>query len=311
MRTLIVDDDEAYLQLLRMIMERKGHEVLAAADGKQAWQIIQNNTIPFVITDWMLPEMDGVELIHRIREAGFPNYTYIILLTAKKARNDIVVGLESGADDYLTKPFDLSELRARIGIGERILDLETRLRASLQQLSLLASHDSLTGLLNRRALYEIIEKEKSRTFRQGIPFSVIIIDIDHFKLINDQYGHLVGDDALCQVAAVIESQKRNYDYAGRWGGEEFLVVLPGANESEACGVAERIRIAIKDISIPLDDSRGVKLHASLGVASITNEETFSLEKLIERADKALYQAKEAGRDLVKAYSQINPATNPA
>jgi len=128
MRTLIVEDDDAYIQLLRLILERMGHEVYEAMNGLQAWNLLQDNPIPFVITDWMMPEMDGVELIKNIRGAKFPNYTYIILLTAKKGRDDVVNGIEAGADDYLTKPFDVSELRARIGIGERILDLETRLR---------------------------------------------------------------------------------------------------------------------------------------------------------------------------------------
>jgi two-component system cell cycle response regulator len=296
MRILIVDDDEAYLQLLRMIMERQGHVVYEAVNGLQAWTLLQNDPIPLVITDWMLPEMDGVELIRRIRKADFPNYTYLIMLTAKKTRDDIVDGIEAGADDYLVKPFDVSELRARIGIGERILDLETRLRESLHQLACLASHDSLTGLLNRRALYE-----QQRTQNTGIPFSVVMIDLDHFKLINDQYGHLVGDEVLCQVARTIVERKRSSDHAGRWGGEEFLLLLPGANLQKAGYVAERMRVGIKSLQIPLKDGRVVSVNASLGVASAVSGEEFSLEKLIDGADKALYMAKAAGRDLVRLF----------
>jgi two-component system cell cycle response regulator len=301
MRILIVDDDEEYLKLLRMILERQGHVVFEAANGLQAWNQLQSETIPLVITDWMLPELDGVELTKRIRKANLPYYTYLILLTAKKTLNDIVDGLEAGADDYLTKPFDVSEFRARIGIGERILNLEARLRESLHQLASLASHDSLTGLLNRRALYEIIEKEQSRTLNAGISLSVVMIDLDHFKLINDQYGHLVGDEVLCQVAKIIMERKRSSDHAGRWGGEEFLLVLPGANVQEAGNVAERMRVAIGSLSIPLKDGRMVSVKASLGAASTVPEEEFSLERLIEGADKALYMAKAAGRDLVMLY----------
>jgi two-component system cell cycle response regulator len=301
MRILIVDDDEDYLHLLRMILERQGHMIDEAASGLQAWNHLQTEAISFVITDWMLPELDGVELIRRIRKANFPYYTYLILLTAKKALNDIVDGLEAGADDYLTKPFDISEFKARIGIGERILNLEARLRESLQQLASLASHDSLTGLLNRRALYEVIEKEQARTRNAGIPLSVVMIDLDHFKLINDQYGHLVGDEALCQVAKTIMERKRSSDHAGRWGGEEFLLVLPGANVQEAGYVAERMRIAISLLAIPLKDGRVVSVRASLGVAGTIPGEEFSLERLVEGADKALYMAKAAGRDLVKIY----------
>lgn len=301
MRTLIVDDDEAYLELLRMILKRQGHVVYEASDGLQAWNLLQNDPIPFVITDWMLPEIDGVELIRRIRTANFPNYTYLILLTAKKTPNDIVNGLEAGADDYLTKPFDVSELRARIGIGERILDLEMRLRELLHQLATLASHDSLTGLLNRRASYEIIEKERIRTQNAGVPLSVVMIDLDHFKLINDHYGHLVGDEALCQVARTIMERKRSSDHAGRWGGEEFLLILPGANLVEAGVVAERMRVAIRSQSIPSKDGRVVTVTASLGAASAVLGEEFSLERLIDGADKALYMAKAVGRDLVRMY----------
>jgi len=301
MRTLIIDDDDAYLQLLRMILHRLGHEVYEASDGAQAWNLLQKDPIPFVITDWMLPEIDGLELIQRVRQANFPNYIYLILLTAKKSPDDIVKGLEAGADDYLTKPFDVSELQARIGIGQRILDLETRLRESMQQLASLASHDSLTGLLNRRALYEIIEKERIRTQNAGVPLSVVMIDLDHFKLINDQYGHLIGDEALCQVAQSILDRKRSSDYVGRWGGEEFLVILPGANLQEAGIVAERMRVAIRSLSIPLEDGRVVTVTASLGAASAFLGEEFSLERLIHRADQALYMSKEAGRDVVNIY----------
>lgn len=303
MRVLIVDDDGDYLQFLRMILERQGHVVYEASDGLIAWELLQTEAIPFVITDWMLPELDGIGLTKNIRAANFPYYSYIILLTAKKERDDIVDGLEAGADDYLTKPFDVSELRARIGIGERILNLEMRLRDSLHQLASLASHDSLTGLLNRRALYEVIEKEQQRSESGGTSLSVVMIDLDHFKSINDQYGHLAGDEALCQVAKAITERKRSSDYAGRWGGEEFLIVLPGANLQEAGIVAERMRVAIRSLVIRLEDGRLVSVRASLGAASTVPGGQFSLERLIDEADKALYMAKAAGRDLVRLYDR--------
>jgi diguanylate cyclase (GGDEF)-like protein len=171
----------------------------------------------------------------------------------------------------------------------------------MQQLATLASHDSLTGLLNRRALYEIIEKERVRTQNAGVPLSVVIIDLDHFKLINDHYGHLVGDEVLCQVAHAIDERKRSSDHAGRWGGEEFLLILPGANLKEAGLVAERMRVAIRSLSIPSKDGRLVSVTASLGAASAVLGEEFSLERLIEGADQALYMSKEAGRDRVSTF----------
>ena len=303
MKVLIVDDDLAYLQLLRVILKNKQHEVFEAADGKTAWEMIQEDPTPFVITDWMMPEMDVLELIRRIRAADLPSYTYIILLTAKHTKGDLVHGLESGADDYLTKPFDLSELKARIGIGERILNLETRLRDAMEQLYFLATRDSLTGLLNRRALYELLQNELGRATRERLPVSVVMVDVDHFKDINDQFGHLIGDQALCLLVDTITKNKRSYDQVGRWGGEEFLMILPGTDLETARQIAERLRIEISRAELNLSDGSALTMRASFGVASTSQDRSLSFDKLIQRADVALYLAKDGGRNRVMVYAE--------
>jgi two-component system chemotaxis response regulator CheY len=229
----------------------------------------------------------------------FPSYIYIILVTAKDSKEDVVNGLDSGADDYLTKPFDPSEMRARVRIGVRILNLESRLRESLDQLHVMATYDSLTGLLNRRAVYERAQSELDRSFRDGCSMSIILLDIDHFKSVNDQYGHLTGDQALRLVAGTIAQNKRSYDWAGRWGGEEFLLVLPETGMLAAADIAERMRRNVAALSFPLTNGNYLSLRISLGVSSIdANDHKPTLGELFQQADDALYSAKNHGRDRV-------------
>ncbi|MFZ6027646.1 MAG: GGDEF domain-containing response regulator [Chloroflexota bacterium] len=306
MKILIIDDDNTYRKLLCNILTGKGHEVVEAESGNAAWEMLQSTHYAFIITDWMMPGVSGPELVSRIRKADFPHYTYIIMLTARNAREDIVNGLEAGADDYLTKPFDLDELRARVAIGERILRLESRLRTTLKQLEVLATYDSLTNLLNRRALYEAIRNEWNRAYRENQAISLIMLDVDHFKEINDRHGHLVGDQALCHVAQLLTQHKRSYDIIGRWGGEEFLLLLPNTDLHEATCVAERLRHALATTPFELTARKKLFVFASFGVAGINSRKNENFEKYIQRADQALYQAKNAGRDRVCAFDQITP-----
>jgi two-component system chemotaxis response regulator CheY len=302
MKVLIADDDATYRRLLHAILQTKKHQVIEAADGQTAWEMIQADPPPFVITDWMMPNMDGPELIHHIRAAQFENYTYIILLTARDAQEDVVSGLESGADDYLTKPFDLNELRARIGIGERILDLETRLRQALKTMEQMATHDSLTGLFNRRALYQHADNEMERCGREIQPVSIMMIDLDYFKQVNDRYGHILGDQVLCLAAKTIQYNLRTYDWVGRWGGEEFLAVLPSTDLREAAQVAERLRLEIEAASLQLAAGEPLKTRASLGVVSTIPGRGLNFEQLVQKADEALYAAKNGGRNRVHVYT---------
>lgn len=303
MRILIVDDDPLQRRLLQASLRQAGHDVVEISDGAEAWEYLQHETIPIVITDWMMPGLNGLELIRLIRagieQGDFPTYIYIILVTAKDAKEDVVIGLNSGADDYLTKPFDPNEMRARVKIGMRILNLESRLRQSLEQLHIMATYDSLTGLLNRRAVYERAQSELERTYREGESMSLAMLDIDHFKNVNDKHGHLTGDQALRLVAGTIAQNKRSYDCAGRWGGEEFLLVLPDTTLQEAGDIADRLRRQVEALSFPLANGQYLHLHISLGISSIdVNKNKPTLGELIQQADDALYDAKNKGRNRV-------------
>jgi two-component system chemotaxis response regulator CheY len=299
MRILIVEDDPGSLRLLMLSLMHAGHEIVQATDGQVAWDIWQKENIRLVVTDWMMPEMSGTELIQKIRTAG-RGYTYIIMVTAVGDKPKVVAGLSSGADDYITKPYDPDELAARVGIGVRIIQLEENLSASRSQMEFLAMHDTLTGLFNRRAIQERAEADLSRALREQTPLSVALLDIDHFKAVNDTHGHDVGDQALRLVAEVLTANIRGYDAVGRWGGEEFLVVLPGDSLIDAAIVAERIRVSVTEITLELAGGKRLPLTASLGIASWpgTASQPLTLDQLIHQADEALYRAKSEGRNRV-------------
>jgi two-component system cell cycle response regulator len=297
MRIAIVDDDPISRQILRTSLKRFGYEVIEASDGQAAWEMIQEQNPRFIITDWLMPRMDGLELIRNIRAAVQKNYTYIIIISGKEDKNDVITGLEAGADDYLVKPFDGLELRARVCIGVRILELETDLKIARDQMEAMAMHDYLTGLLSRRAIYTHLKGELDRAFRENHPLSVIMMDLDHFKSLNDQYGHLVGDQALCLVSEQVMRNVRSYDWAGRWGGDEFLIVLPNTSSEEAKVISERICTKISSLGIETPDNARVYIQASLGV--ITHHQgNISIDQLIHQTDNALYSAKMAGRHCV-------------
>jgi diguanylate cyclase (GGDEF)-like protein len=303
MQILIADDEETMRRLLAVALRGMGHTVTEACDGAEAWDLWQREPAAFVITDWNMPRLTGPDLIRRIRAANHPSYTYLILLTSRSGKDDVIAGLEAGADDYLTKPYDPHELRARLNIGVRILDLEARLKDAVAKQADLASHDALTKLLNRRALYEQAEGELARARREDKPVGLVLVDIDHFKAINDARGHLVGDQALRFLADALTQAKRPYDLAGRWGGEEFLLVLPGAKVEDARAVAERLRATLAETSFVAQDSNELSLLISAGVTStsaVTDSEAPSLSFLLQQADDLLYQAKRSGRNRVCA-----------
>ncbi len=303
MKILIVDDEPGMCDLVTACLARAGHDVVAAADGQAAWEIWQRDHFRLVITDWMMPRVDGPELIRRIRAAGWPNYTYLILLTVHEKTEYVVRGLEIGADDYLTKPFRPDELRARVAVGERILNMEMRLSKSHDRLEKLATYDSLTGLLNRWAIEGHVEAELNRVRRDQGSVSLLMLDIDHFKIVNDKHGHLLGDRALQMVADLMAQNKRPYDWAGRWGGEEFLIVLPETVPPEAVMVADRIRAAVEKARLTLSDGGSLQLQVSVGVstASAAAGTLAPLEVLVRQADDALYAAKRDGRNRVRLY----------
>lgn len=293
MRVLIADDDALSLRILQDSLLTWNYDAVVARNGLEAWDILQLSDAPhLVILDWMMPGMDGVEICRRIRKLNNRNYLYIILLTGRNSRDDIIRGLESGADDYMIKPFHPEELKSRLKIGQRIIELEQRIMR-------LARTDYLTGLLNRRAFMERLESEYSRARRENKPLSLIIMDIDHFKSVNDSYGHQAGDLILQELAAIITKSCRLYDFIGRYGGEEFIVCLPGTDKVNAVVTAERMRAAVENMKkyIP-DRDVVVKITASFGVASFQPGEDTNIDKLINKADDALYRAKGEGRNRV-------------
>ena len=297
MKILIIEDELIFRRMVKKYLLAAGYEIVEAEDGLSAWELFQKEPFQLVITDWMMPGLDGPELVHKIRTSGQKSYTYIIMLTAMDDKDNIVLGLESGADEYLTKPFNSRELIARVASGMRILRLEEELMQARMQMEALAMHDGLTGLLNRRAIEEYAEAEFNMADRKKQAMSVILLDIDHFKNVNDRFGHKFGDVVLRQVAQTLKEDLRNYDRVGRWGGEEFLLILPDTELKDAVTVAERLRSKIAVVQITLENGETFSIHISLGTACTTGQFQ-SLAKLIDAADQALYQAKQSGRDRI-------------
>jgi two-component system, cell cycle response regulator len=290
MNILVADDDAVTRAMLRGMLENLGHDVVEAEDGPAAWNAIhQDNGPPLIILDWMMPAPSGIEICQRLRDSNRRPYQYVIMLTGRDAVEDVVAGLDSGADDYLRKPFDTRELRSRIRAGERVLALQDELRSR-------ARTDELTGLLNRRGILERLEREVSLVHRAGA-VAVAIMDIDRFKTVNDTHGHAVGDQVLMEVAARMKAELRAYDDIGRYGGEEFAILLPNCGAADAQKVAERVRRAV--CASPVETSAGaVTVSVSAGVASASTSCRLSPQDVIALADAALYKAKDGGRNCV-------------
>ena len=295
MRILIAEDEPAFRHILQKILLEWGYEVVVAGDGAEACRNLLAANAP--ILDWKMPGMEGVEICRRLREELPEHYTYIILLTSQQRDEDLVTGMEAGADDYMVKPFKHGELRVRLRAGRRIIELHEELAAARAVLQEKATHDSLTGLLNREEILGILEKELARFEREGVCFSVIMADIDHFKNINDSYGHVAGDAVLRLTAQKMKSVMRPYDSIGRYGGEEFLIILPECCGECAAAFAERLCHGIG--SERMDTPEGlIAVTISLGVAS-SGKNGSGHEPLLKAADAALYKAKEKGRNRVE------------
>jgi diguanylate cyclase (GGDEF)-like protein len=292
MKILIAEDQDTAALYLRRTLERMGHEVTVAPDGEQAWRIVQTNHTPLLISDWMMPQVDGPELCRRIRSAAVERYTYIILLTSRDRKEDRLEGLRAGADDFLTKPPDPDELTVRLQIAERILKVHAQLARQNERLAELAAVDELTGTKNRRRFREDLDLLFSQAERLGSPLSLIMLDLDHFKQYNDTFGHLAGDEVLHGVGSAIRTAVRGHDIVARYGGEEFVVLLPTTDAPEAVEVAERLRSAIASQCWTRR-----KVTASLGVGTI-GPHTPCASALVDQADRALYYSKQAGRNQV-------------
>jgi len=293
---LIADDSPVSRRLLEAVLRKWGYTVTSVASGTEAWEILQRDDAPKIaILDWMMPGYSGPEVCSLVRRHGKRDYTYIILLTSRHEKEDLIAGMEAGADDYLVKPFDNNELKVRLGPGQRIIELQTELLHTQEALREQATKDSLTGLWNRHAIFEILSKELARSYRESVPLSIMICDLDRFKAVNDNLGHIAGDAVLRIVSDCMRSVVRPYDAVGRYGGEEFLLILPGCEEDAALSTAERLRERIANYPISIGEKE-IHVTASFGVTSLPRGRQATPETLIRRADTALYQAKQAGRN---------------
>ncbi len=296
MNILIAEDDLTARSVLAAVLKKQGHEVTATVNGAEAWQAMQQPDAPqLAILDWMMPEMDGPEVVYRIRALPTDRPPYIIMLTAKGEKADIIAGLDAGANDYLAKPFDSGELRARVEVGRRMVEMRDALIKSREILAHQATHDPLTGLLNRRAILDRLREELVRAGRYGDLLAVGMCDIDHFKQVNDAHGHQTGDDVLCGLAQILSESLRGYDSVGRMGGEEFLVITPKKAGMDCISVFGRLCVRVAENKITTR-SGVLSVTVSIGVAIAVAAGT--VDEILGAADTALYRAKDQGRNRV-------------
>ncbi len=296
MRILIADDEATSRLILVGVLQKFGHEVIATTDGIEAWdQMRRPNAPALAILDWVMPGLTGLEVCQHIRGLASDEPPYVILLTSMAEKADIVAGLEAGADDYLAKPFHPGELRARVDVGRRLTELQTRLREARDALADAAMHDPLTGALNRRAFSDVLSRALSEEGRHHQGLALGVCDLDAFKKVNDTYGHQVGDEVLCDLVSLLTANLRGHDVLGRFGGDEFVVLAEHLAAVDPTPLYERLRSAVADHPFPTEAGE-LALTISIGVSAWG--EGCSADDLLGAADDALYQAKRAGRNRV-------------
>jgi two-component system cell cycle response regulator len=322
MKILLADDEPIARTMLEHWLAGWGYEVTLARDGESALQALKDDSeLRLLVVDWVMPTKVGIEVCKAIRSGPQEPYVYIVLLTAKDDKSDIIAGLDAGADDYLVKPCNPLELKVRLRAGRRVIELQEQLVKARESLRFEAMHDSLTGLLNRGAVLEQLTKELVRASRRGAPVSVLMGDLDHFKTINDTHGHAAGDAVLRETARRIKAGVRAYDSVGRLGGEEFICVLPECDAKTGLSVAQRLCRSMSDTPTQYAGT-AVAQSISIGVAATDQFGSARADELIRAADAALYRAKHAGRsrallaiekefEVVKEVSQTLPASVPA
>jgi two-component system cell cycle response regulator len=297
-KVLVADDSPIYRKLVENSLSGKQYAVLFAKSGSEAIELFSKHQPSLVITDWMMPDLSGIELCEHIRNHSGQAYTYIIILTGITEKNKLVKGLAAGADDYLTKPFHSDELLARVGVGRRIVELHRQLEAKNRLLEELALTDSLTGLPNRRAIEAWATRQLSGAARYGFSFLVVMADLDHFKAVNDTHGHESGDAVLKKFAEILKANSRSSDICGRIGGEEFLFILTHTTQENARVVIERIRAALEATKFNFG-GRSLTVTASFGLAGFEGTKAPDFSRLVSQADLALYSAKRTGRNRIE------------
>lgn len=298
---LVAEDDPVGRKFLEKILVKSGYTVVAVKDGLEALTMFNDGFFPIVLTDWMMPGMNGPELCRALRNTQLPGYVFIILLTARDSKDDIITGLEAGADDYLSKPFHHAELIARLNTGIRILELEKSLRYANEKIKRMSITDALTGSYNKRYLNEYLPVEISRSKRYDRAFSIIMCDIDHFKKVNDTHGHQAGDAVLKNFShCMMQAVRNRIDWVVRYGGEEFILVLPETDKAGAYELAERIRRKVARQETIVNDI-SIHITASFGISSfmpLTGDAGITTDEMIRQADKLLYRSKQEGRNRV-------------
>ncbi|HEX4424613.1 MAG TPA: diguanylate cyclase [Terriglobales bacterium] len=303
LRILVADDSAVYRKLVEHALSDESYELVFAKNGQEALGLYAERQPDLLITDWMMPDISGIDLATRIREQHSAPYTYIVMLTGQTNITEVVAGLAAGADDYLTKPFQPAELVARLGVGRRIIDLHRQLETKNRQLEEMALTDSLTGLPNRRAVEAWASRQLAGAARYGFPFWVTMIDVDHFKSVNDTYGHEAGDAVLKKFAEILKSNTRSCEISARMGGEEFLIVLTHADQPNIEIAIGRIRAQFEAQVFKFDEIRLV-VTASFGVMGFQGKKAPDFGSLVSQADVALYSAKRKGRNRLEF---ANPA----
>jgi two-component system cell cycle response regulator len=295
MKILLVEDSYIDRHKVGGYLTDWGLDHVAVGSGTEAVKLLESAEPPtMALLDWLLPGLDGIDICRRIRKLGNGSYIYTVMLTSKNRKQDLLLAMEAGADDYLSKPVDPSELRARVMAGKRILELQQSLRFA-------ATHDFLTGLLNRSEILAALQREFSRSGREGKSATVILADIDHFKRVNDSLGHAAGDEVLKEVARRMKSDLRPYDVVGRYGGEEFLIILPGCDLPNGVRRAEQIRnqIANEPVHTP---SGPVSATISMGITVTAFGPDLTSAEILQQADVSLYKAKNNGRNRTEIFS---------
>jgi len=301
MKVLIADDENITRRRLEKLLTDMGFEVVSCKDGLDAWKVIESKKAPsLLILDWMMPGMDGVEICRKVRKLAREPYTFILLLTSKGKQDDFVKGMDAGADDYITKPFDQNELRVRLKAGKRIIELNEELLTVRDNFEKQAIHDELTGLYNRHYMLETLKKEFARAQRYKTDLSCLLLDLDCFKDINDSFGHTFGDHVLREFSKGLRKNARETDIPIRYGGEEFMVLLPNTGIAGAQKLAEKIRTTCEKKKYD-DGKNSTTVTVSIGIASIKQHHLTESKEIIACADKALYRSKAEGRNRVTVY----------
>jgi diguanylate cyclase (GGDEF)-like protein len=313
-RVLIVDDDELVVRRLASLLELNGYEIHKAHSGQEALSVLESTVCQIVLTDWHMPDLDGLALCSTLRQRKSDSYIFILMLTVRDGRDDIVAGLSAGADDYVVKGATSDEILARVGVGRRITHLERSLRASNQENRRMSVTDPLTGAHNRRFISKYLPRELERSRQGSIPLAILCCDIDHFKSVNDRFGHEAGDDVLQQfVLRASSCIRQGIDWIARSGGEEFVLVLPATDLKGASRVAELLRNALA--AQPISTSAGpLDITVSMGVAALESAQDLSevsVAELLRAADDGLYTSKRSGRDRATAVSVALPSVRPA